>query len=65
MSQSKNRKVRVDRLTKASRNARILDWPIRTGQILEFTHCDGRTVALVIPVDHPAYTHFKKFGYDQ
>lgn len=47
------RKVKISRLTKVSRNARIMSWPLRTGKPLGFVRNDGRLVAVMLP--YPEY----------
>lgn len=44
------RRVRIDRLTKRSRNARIFAWAVRTGEPVMIVRRDGSSMALVTPV---------------
>lgn len=44
------RKVRIDRLTKRRRNARVFAWVARTGEPIMIVRRDGSPVAVVTPV---------------
>ena len=46
------RKIRFDRLTKRSRNARVFSWTERTGELLGVTRKNGELVAIVVPTSH-------------